>query len=79
MVSNKDPHRITALLAALVALAALALGLAACGGGSSINVMAWVRGHQHDFDLVRGNDAALHLHHEAIVHVAGVELAVLIE
>ncbi|HSS43210.1 MAG TPA: spermidine/putrescine ABC transporter substrate-binding protein [Solirubrobacterales bacterium] len=37
MSSNKDPHRITALLAALVALAALALGLAACGGGSSIN------------------------------------------
>jgi spermidine/putrescine transport system substrate-binding protein len=35
--SNKDPHRITALLAALVALAALALGLAACGGSSSIN------------------------------------------
>jgi spermidine/putrescine transport system substrate-binding protein len=37
MVSNKDPRRITALLAALVALTALALGLAACGGGSSIN------------------------------------------
>lgn len=37
MVSNKDPRRITALLAALVALAALALGLAACGGSSSIN------------------------------------------
>jgi spermidine/putrescine transport system substrate-binding protein len=35
--SNKDPHRITALLAALAALAALALGLAACGGGGSIN------------------------------------------
>jgi spermidine/putrescine transport system substrate-binding protein len=31
--SNKDPRRIIALLAALVALAALALGLAACGGG----------------------------------------------
>jgi spermidine/putrescine transport system substrate-binding protein len=31
--SKKDPRRTTALLAALVALAALALGLAACGGG----------------------------------------------
>src|SRR3954467_11898217 len=39
MVSrDKDPRRITALLAVLVATAALALGLAACGGGgSSIN------------------------------------------
>ena len=36
MVSSKnDLRRTTALLAALVALAALALGLAACGGGSS--------------------------------------------
>jgi spermidine/putrescine transport system substrate-binding protein len=31
--SKKDPRRITALLAALVAAATLALGLAACGGG----------------------------------------------
>ena len=37
MASEKDPRRITALLAVLVAAAALALGLAACGGGSSIN------------------------------------------
>ncbi|MFL5897317.1 MAG: spermidine/putrescine ABC transporter substrate-binding protein [Solirubrobacterales bacterium] len=39
MVSrDKDPRRITALLAVLVATAALALGLAACGGsGGSIN------------------------------------------
>jgi spermidine/putrescine transport system substrate-binding protein len=36
MVSQKDPRRITALLAVLVATAALAFGLAACGGGSSI-------------------------------------------
>lgn len=35
--SNKDTHRITALLAALVTVAVLAVGLAACGGGSSIN------------------------------------------
>lgn len=35
--SNQDTHRITALLAALVAVAVLALGLTACGGGSSIN------------------------------------------
>lgn len=33
--SNNEPRRITASLAALVAVAALALGLAACGGGSS--------------------------------------------
>jgi spermidine/putrescine transport system substrate-binding protein len=34
MVSrDKDPRRITALLAVLVAIGALALGLAACGGG----------------------------------------------
>jgi spermidine/putrescine transport system substrate-binding protein len=32
--SKKDPSRITALLATLVAAATLALGLAACGGGS---------------------------------------------
>ncbi len=32
--SKKDTRRITALLAALVAVATLALGLAACGGGS---------------------------------------------
>jgi spermidine/putrescine transport system substrate-binding protein len=31
--SKKDPRRITALVAALVAVATLALGLAACGGG----------------------------------------------
>ncbi len=36
MVSRgKDPRRITALLAVLVAAGVLALGLAACGGGSS--------------------------------------------
>jgi spermidine/putrescine transport system substrate-binding protein len=35
MVSEKDPRRITALLAVLVAAGALALGLAACGGSSS--------------------------------------------
>jgi len=35
MVSEKDPRRITALLAVLVAAGVLALGLAACGGGSS--------------------------------------------
>jgi spermidine/putrescine transport system substrate-binding protein len=34
MVSQKDPRRITALLAGLVAAVVLALGLAACGGGS---------------------------------------------
>ena len=34
MVSEKDPRRITALLAVLVAAGALALGLAACGGSS---------------------------------------------
>jgi spermidine/putrescine transport system substrate-binding protein len=33
MVSEKDPRRITALLAVLVAAVALAFGLAACGGG----------------------------------------------
>jgi spermidine/putrescine transport system substrate-binding protein len=33
MVSEKDPRRITALLAVLVAAGALAFGLAACGGG----------------------------------------------
>ncbi len=38
MVSrNQDTHRITALLAALVAVVVLALGLTACGGSSSIN------------------------------------------
>ncbi|MGN6201223.1 MAG: polyamine ABC transporter substrate-binding protein [Solirubrobacterales bacterium] len=35
MVSEKDPRRITALLAVLVAAVALAFGLAACGGGES--------------------------------------------
>src|SRR3954453_18573175 len=35
MVSEKDPRRITALLAVLVAAVALAFGLAACGGGGS--------------------------------------------
>jgi spermidine/putrescine transport system substrate-binding protein len=35
MASEKDPRRITALLAVLVAAVALALGLAACGGGDS--------------------------------------------
>jgi spermidine/putrescine transport system substrate-binding protein len=35
--SNQDTHRITALLAALVAVVVLALGLTACGGSSSIN------------------------------------------
>src|SRR5215212_6770483 len=35
MASEKDPRRTTALLAALVALAMLALGLAACGSGDS--------------------------------------------
>ena len=33
--SKKDPRRISALVAVLVAAATLALGLAACGGGSS--------------------------------------------
>ncbi|HEU4706375.1 MAG TPA: spermidine/putrescine ABC transporter substrate-binding protein [Solirubrobacterales bacterium] len=33
MSTKKDPRRITALVAALVAAATLALGLAACGGG----------------------------------------------
>ena len=33
MVSQKDPRRITALLAVLVAAVAVAFGLAACGGG----------------------------------------------
>src|ERR1700750_2561710 len=33
MVSEKDPRRITALLAVAVAAVALAFGLAACGGG----------------------------------------------
>jgi spermidine/putrescine transport system substrate-binding protein len=33
MASEKDPRRITALLAVLVAATALALGLVACGGG----------------------------------------------
>lgn len=33
MVSEKDPRRITALLAVVVAAGALAFGLAACGGG----------------------------------------------
>ena len=37
------------------------------------------RRHQHDFDLIRRNDAALDSHKETIVHVAGVEVAVLIE
>jgi spermidine/putrescine transport system substrate-binding protein len=38
MVSQKDPRRITALLAVLVAAVAVAFGLAACGGGGgSIN------------------------------------------
>ncbi|HET9591333.1 MAG TPA: spermidine/putrescine ABC transporter substrate-binding protein [Solirubrobacterales bacterium] len=35
MVSEKDPRRITALLAVLVAAGALALGLAACGSSGS--------------------------------------------
>jgi spermidine/putrescine transport system substrate-binding protein len=35
--SNQDTHRITALLAALVAVVVLAVGLTACGGSSSIN------------------------------------------
>jgi spermidine/putrescine transport system substrate-binding protein len=35
MVSEKDPRRITALLAVSVAAVALAFGLAACGGGGS--------------------------------------------
>ncbi|MGN6556647.1 MAG: polyamine ABC transporter substrate-binding protein [Solirubrobacterales bacterium] len=35
MVSEKDPRRTTAVLAALIAMATLALGLAACGGGGS--------------------------------------------
>jgi len=39
MVSrDKDPRRITALLAVLVAIAALALGLAACGGGGDSGI-----------------------------------------
>src|SRR5436305_13102735 len=38
MVSEKDPRRITALLAVLVAAAALAFGLAACGGGSGSGI-----------------------------------------
>src|SRR3954462_5662883 len=33
MVSQKDPRRITALLAVLIAAVAVAFGLAACGGG----------------------------------------------
>ena len=38
MVSQKDPRRITALLAVLVAAVALALGLAACGGGGDSGI-----------------------------------------
>src|SRR4051794_41385699 len=37
MGSDKNPRRTTASLAILVAMAALALGLAACGGGGGIN------------------------------------------
>jgi spermidine/putrescine transport system substrate-binding protein len=38
MVSQKDPRRITALLAVMVAAVALALGLAACGGGGDSGI-----------------------------------------
>ncbi|HKF84085.1 MAG TPA: hypothetical protein VKB23_14115, partial [Solirubrobacterales bacterium] len=37
MSSKKDPRRSPAILAVLIAAAVLALGLAACGGGDSIN------------------------------------------